>query len=81
MAHNCKRNQQGHNVCAEHMLTKESLRNRFRKQMQDVITIEELTDWHELMLATMLPLEKGTIPLDDRPQKVIDFIARGGVNQ
>jgi hypothetical protein len=80
MAHNCKYVQQGHQVCAEHMLTKESLRNRFRKQMQDVISIEELTEWHELMLHTMLPQDK-VIPLDDRPQAVINLIARGGVNQ
>ena len=81
MAHKCKYVQQGHKVCAEHMLTKESLRSRFRKQMQDVISMEELTGWHELMTATMLPVVRGVIPLDDRPQHVIDQVAKGGVNQ
>jgi hypothetical protein len=80
MAHNCKYVQTGHQVCAEHMLTRDSLRYRFRKQMSDIISIEELTEWHELMTATMLPADK-VIPLDDRPQSTIDFIAKGGVAQ
>jgi len=78
MAHKCKRNQQGHQVCAEHMLTKDGLRYRFRKQMQDTFTLEELTEFKELMEATMLPSDK-IIPLDDRPQATIDRVARGGV--
>ena len=79
MAHNCKHVQSGHQICAEHMLTKDSLRYRFRKQMSDVITVEELTEWHELMLATMLPADK-IIPLDDRPHAYIDKISKGGVS-
>jgi len=78
MAHQCKRPQSGHQICAEHMLTKEGLRYRFRKQMQDTFTVEELTDLYELMQATMLPADK-SIPLDDRPQALIERIARGGV--
>lgn len=78
MAHKCKRVQSGHQVCAEHMLTRDGLRYRFKKQMQDVVTLEELQEWHELMTATMLPMDK-TIPLDDLPQGVIDRVARGGV--
>lgn len=78
MAHKCKRVQAGHQVCAEHMLTKDGLRYRFRKYMQTVIPLEELQEWHDLMTATMLPMDN-TIPLDDRPQELIDRIARGGV--
>lgn len=78
MAHNCTRVQHGHQVCAEHILTKDGLRHRFRKQMEDVITMEELTEWHELMTATMLPKDK-FIPLDDRPMWYIEKIAKGGV--
>lgn len=78
MAHNCKRLQPGHDVCAEHILTKDGLRYRFRKQMSDVIDIEQLTEWHELMLNTMLPADK-IVPLDDHPQWVIEKIAKGGV--
>lgn len=78
MAHQCKRPQSGHQVCAEHMLTKDGLRYRFRKQMQDTFTVEELTDLYELMQATMLPADK-VIPLDDRPQSLIERIAKGGV--
>lgn len=78
MAHSCKRVQPGHQVCAEHMLTKDGLRYRFRKQMKDVISIEELTEWHELMEATMLPADS-IIPLDDRPHSLIEKIAKGGV--
>lgn len=78
MAHHCKRVQQGHQVCSEHMLTKDGLRYRFRKQMEDVIPIEELTDWHELMTVAMLPKDK-TIPLDDRPHDYIERISKGGV--
>jgi hypothetical protein len=78
MAHNCTRVQKGHEVCPEHMLTKDGLRYRFRKQMQDIISLEELTEWHELMQATMLPADK-QIPLDDRPHSFIERIARGGV--
>lgn len=78
MAHKCKRVQSGHQVCAEHMLTKDGLRYRFRKQMQTIIPLEELQEWHELMNATMLPMDN-SIPLDDRPQALIDRIARGGV--
>jgi hypothetical protein len=78
MAHNCKNVQYGHQVCPEHMLTKDGLRYRFRKQMEDVIPMDELNAWHELMTMTMLPKDK-TIPLDDRPQILIDRIAKGGV--
>jgi hypothetical protein len=78
MAHKCKRVQSGHQVCAEHMLTREGLRYRFRKLMQDVLPIEELQEWHELMTASMLPADD-IIPLDDRPQALIERIARGGV--
>ncbi len=78
MAHNCKKTQSGHQVCADHMLSKDGLRYRFRKQMQDTFTIEELTELYELMKATMLPADK-VIPLDDRPHVMIERIARGGV--
>jgi hypothetical protein len=78
MAHNCKRPQSGHQVCAEHMLTKDGLRYRFKKQMQEVFTLEELSEFYELMKATMLPADRA-IPLDDRPQTLIDRIAKGGV--
>jgi hypothetical protein len=78
MAHNCPRVQKGHDVCPEHMLTKDGLRYRFKKQMSDVISLEELTEWHDLMLATMLPSTKD-IPLDDRPHDYIEKIAKGGV--
>lgn len=78
MAHNCKRVQSGHKMCPEHMLTKEGLRYRFKKQMSDILTLEELTEWYELMQATMLPSDK-LIPLDDRPIEVIEKIARGEV--
>lgn len=78
MAHNCKKPQSGHQVCAEHMLTKDGLRYRFRKQMQETFEIEELVEMHELMKATMLPADE-SIPLDDRPQALIERIARGGV--
>lgn len=79
MAHNCKHVQSGHHVCPEHMLTKEGLRYRFRKQMQDVIPIEELTQWFNIMTASMLPADR-IIPLDDRPAEYIEFISRGGVS-
>jgi hypothetical protein len=78
MAHKCKRVQSGHQVCAEHMLTRDGLRYRFRKQMQTVIPLEELQEWQDLMIATMLPPDN-TIPLDDKPHAVIERIARGGV--
>jgi hypothetical protein len=65
-------------MCPEHMLTKEGLRYRFKKQMSDILTLEELTEWYELMQATMLPSDK-LIPLDDRPNEVIEKIARGEV--
>lgn len=78
MAHKCKRVQTGHQVCAEHMLTKDGLRYRFRKQMQDVISYEELLAWKELMDATMLPADNST-PLDDQPHSLIERIAKGGV--
>lgn len=78
MAHYCKRIQAGHQVCPEHMLTKDGLRYRFRKQMQDAFPIEELRELHELMTATMLPADT-KIPLDDRPHTIIERIAKGGV--
>jgi hypothetical protein len=78
MAHKCKRVQSGHQVCADHMLTRDGLRYRFRKLMQDVLPIEELQEWHELMTASMLPADD-IIPLDDRPHALIERIARGGV--
>lgn len=78
MAHNCKRKQPGHQVCHEHILTKDGLRYRFKKQLSDVITIEELTEWFELAQNTMLPADK-VVPLDDRPQWYIDKIAKGEV--
>lgn len=78
MAHNCKQVQAGHDVCAEHMLTKEGLKYRFRKQMEDVITLDELVEWHNSMTASMLPSDK-IIPLDDRPHAYIDKISKGGV--
>lgn len=78
MAHKCKRIQSGHKLCPEHMLTREGLRYRFRKQMSDILTIEELTQWHELMEATMLPADR-KLTLDDRPADYIDRIARGEV--
>lgn len=79
MAHKCKRVQPGHQVCPEHMLTKSGLRYRFRKQMEDVIPLEELQEWHELMKATMLPVGENEVPLDDRPHSLIERIAKGGV--
>jgi len=78
MAHKCKRVQSGHQVCPEHMLTRNGLRYRFRKQMEDTIPLEELQEWHELMKATMLPANE-EIPLDDRPHTLIERIAKGGV--
>jgi hypothetical protein len=78
MAHKCKRPQLGHQVCAEHMLTKDGLRYRFKKQMQDTFEIEELQELYDLMRATMLPADK-VLPLDDNPQWMIDRIAKGGV--
>lgn len=78
MAHKCTRTQHGHQVCSEHMLTKDGLRYRFRKQMEDVLELEELQGWHELMLSTMLPKDK-FIPLDDRPHSLIERIAKGEV--
>lgn len=79
MAHKCKRIQPGHQVCPEHMLSRNGLRYRFRKQMEDVIPLEELQEWHELMKATMLPVIDNEIPLDDKPQAFIDRIANKGV--
>lgn len=78
MAHNCKRTQSGHQVCAEHMLTKEGLRYRFKKQMQDTFSLEELMELRDLMNATMLPADQ-SVPLDDRPHSLIERIAKGGV--
>jgi hypothetical protein len=78
MAHNCKRVQSGHQVCSEHMLTKDGLKYRFKKQMSDVISIEELANWHEMMNTSMLPKDR-LIPLDDRPHWYIEKIAKGGV--
>lgn len=78
MAHNCKRVQSGHQVCAEHMLTKDGLRYRFKKQMQEVIPFDELISWKELMDATMLPADS-KVPLDDQPHSLIERIAKGGV--
>lgn len=78
MAHACKRVQPGHEKCAEHMLTKEGLRYRFRKQLEDTIDLEELVAWHELMTASMLPSDR-IVPLDDRPHWYIEKIAKGGV--
>lgn len=78
MAHKCKRPQSGHQVCAEHMLTKDGLRYRFRKQMQDTFTVDELTELHEMMQKTMLPADNA-IALDDRPHSLIERIAKGGV--
>lgn len=77
MAHNCVNKQPGHKVCAEHMLTKEGIRFRFRRQMQETLEIEELQSWHELMQATMLPRDRA-LPLDDRPQSYIDRVTKGG---
>jgi hypothetical protein len=79
VAHKCKRVQTGHQVCPEHMLTRDGLRYRFRKQMEDVIPFEELMEWHEMMQATMLPADKSFVPLDDRPHTYIEKIAKGGV--
>lgn len=79
VAHNCVYKQTGHKQCAEHSLTKEGVRYRFRRQMQDTIDIDQLRDWHELMTATMLPRDKA-LPLDDRPQAYIDAVAKGGAN-
>lgn len=79
MAHKCKRIQPGHQVCPEHMLSRNGLRYRFRKQMEDVVSLEELQEWHELMTATMLPKNDNEVPLDDRPHSYIERIARGEV--
>jgi hypothetical protein len=46
--------------------------------MEDVIPLDELMEWHELMKMTMLPVD-GTIPLDDKPHSLIERIAKGGV--
>jgi hypothetical protein len=78
MAHKCKRPQSGHQVCAEHMLTKDGLRYRFRKQMQDTFSLEELAEFFKMMNSTMLPADN-SIPLDDRPHTLIERIAKGGV--
>jgi hypothetical protein len=77
MAFKCVYKQPGHKVCAEHMLTKDGVRFRFRRQMQDVLSIDELRTWHEIMLATMLPGDK-VLPLDDRPQSFIDRVTTKG---
>lgn len=79
MAHKCTRTQPGHQVCPEHMLTRNGLRYRFRKQMEDVIPLEELQEWHDLMKATMLDSDPKIVPLDDRPHSLIERIAKGGV--
>lgn len=79
MAHNCVRKQQGHKQCAEHMLSKDGIRYRFSRQLRDVIDMDQLQQWHELMLATMLPRSSSDrLPLDDRPQSFIDRVAKGG---
>lgn len=78
MAHQCKRVQHGQKACAEHILTRQGLNYRFRKQMEAVFDLEELVDFHNTMKASMLPAD-GTTPLDDRPQWYIDQVARGEV--
>ncbi len=78
MAHNCKRTQHGQDVCAEHILTRQGLNYRFRKQMQAAFDMSELTAFYETMRASMLPADTGT-PLDDRPQWYIDQVAKGWV--
>lgn len=77
MTHNCTYKQPGHKVCAEHSLSKDGIRYRFRRQLQDTVDIDQLRQWHELMSVTMLPRDK-TLPLDDRPQSFIDMVAKGG---
>ncbi len=79
MAHKCKHNQAGKDSCAEHILTKEGVRFRFKAQMIDVIGMDQISEWHDLMLATMLPSTKG-VPLDDRPQWYIDKVSNGRDN-
>jgi hypothetical protein len=79
MAHRCPHIQAGSDTCAEHMLAKEGLRYRFRKQLEDTMDLEELVAWHELMTASMLPSDR-RVPLDDRPQWYIEKVAKGGVN-
>lgn len=79
MAHNCTYKQPGHKQCAEHTLSKDGVRYRFRRQMQDTVNIDQLREWHELMCATMLPKDH-YLPLDDRPQTYIDRVAKGGLN-
>jgi hypothetical protein len=79
MAHSCKYIQPGRDSCPEHLLGRDGIRYRFRKQMEDVLTYEEINTWHELMLATMLPSDK-IMPLDDRPASYITQIAEGGVS-
>lgn len=78
MAHYCKRVQKGHKSCPEHLLTRDGLRYRFRKYMEDVLSLEEMQAWHDIMQASMLQSDK-TIPLDDRPQWYIEKIAKGEV--
>ncbi len=78
MAHNCKRVQYGQKACAEHILTRQGLNYRFRKQMEAVLDLEELVAWHELMKSSMLDADDST-PLDDRPQWYIDQVSKGVV--
>lgn len=77
MAHNCKRVQNGRTVCDIHLLTKDGLRYRFKKQIQGAIDPDQLAEWKELMQATMLPKEDSVTPLDDRSQSVIEKVAKG----
>ncbi len=64
-------------MCAEHSLSRDGIRYRFRRQLEDTIDIDQLRVWHELMLATMLPRDK-SLPLDDRSQSFIDNETKGG---
>lgn len=77
MAHHCTNKRAGHKQCAEHMLSKQEIRIRFRRQLRDVIGIDQLQSWHELMLSSMLPGDT-ILPLDDRPHGYIERITKGG---
>ena len=78
MAHNCKHPQAGKDVCPEHILTKEGIRFRFKKQMKDTINQQEIKEWYQTMFHSMLPIDN-SVPLDDRPHWYIEKIAKGGV--
>ena len=76
MAHNCRKVHKGQ-TCYEHGLHWRTIRSWFKELILASWNIDELQHVTSIMDNSMLPRDKGAVPLDDLSQAEIERFTQG----